>query len=811
MAELPKYQSSGVMFADVPSLDFANVREAFKSSQTMANSLDRLSEFAGKKALEQRAKEAEQYTVNNPPTPEQLAKAKEGTFDPAELVPQGGGYVQEAVRKLQGEQLKNVLHVETQNDYMQILNDVKDRKIVSDEELKLKLEAPMIGRAKTLAKISPEAAMSYNALAAANGFQIRKAANEQFELNAKLEYDQLTSQAIESGLPMMREIIKQNGTTNPQATKDQISALYAPIKRLAENGTIKAQQQLKDIENEFEGLAITGMEKTRESAVRLAATGDKRAEPALGIAVREIEEYALAFDVNPRVREKFISDTVGDYHVARIQAEYDLAGNKQGYINKLKSDMKKGPVGELFDKNGNPSKTNRVSRGVELDKLDSIVNGFEADIRQRNAQAASYRAELKADVTEVNRIQSLGQIVPQSQINELATRARNLGLPADNMTVQQIQSLALLNQDTIGFKKMNDVQLSNTLRQWQSETKNGATLVQAQRIDNLNRYRSSFVEGLNKDPVSMMNRAGIDVKTLDLSLPDKDFKLQVSDRVQNAKAFATHNNIKPQFLTSDEAGAISTYIASADTDSQIAMLRKIQTSFGKDAYTVMGQISKTAPEYAHIAGMMSVGVPTNTIKDALVGIKLQQTGNKVAQSDIVKNSVISSSLGNAFSKLPTTRNSIIKTADAIYTNRAIQSGKTDVFDENVYKAALQEASGGVRTASGKDWWGGVHNNSKGYYHMIPTNVKQSEFEDIVQKATFSDFLAAANGELTDSKGRPYSVEKLRDAYLMEDVNQDNMRLYYGNPNSATAQQFYTKDGQPLVINYRKLVNSVKGK
>lgn len=811
MAELPKYQSSGIMFSDVPKLDFANVREAFKSSQTMSANLDRLSEFAGKKTLEQRAKEAEQYTVNNPPTQEQLALAKEGVFNPEELVPSGGAYVQDIVRKLQGEQLKNVLHVETQNDYMQILNDVKERKIVSDEELKIKLEAPMIGRAKTLAKISPEAAMSYNALAAANGFQIRKAANEQFELNAKLEYDELTRQSVESGLPMMREIVKQNGTTNPQDTKSQIEAIYAPIKRLAENGTIKSQQHLKEVENELEGLAITGMEKTRSSAIRLAATGDKRAEPALNIAIKEMEAYALSFDVNPKVREKFISDTIEDYHAARIQAEYDLSNDKQGYVNKLKSDMKKGPVGELFDKNGNPTKINRVSRGVEFDKLDSIVNGFEADIRQRNAQAASYRAELKSDITEAKRIQSLGQIVPQTQINELAIRAKKLGLPNEDATVQQIQSLSLLNQDTIGFKKMNYIQLSNTLRQWQSESKNGATLIQAERIDNLNRYRNQFVEGLNKDPVSMMNRSGIDVKTLDLTLPEKDFKLQVFDRVKNSKMFATHNGIKPKFLTVDEASAISTYIASADTDSQVAMLKKLQTAFGKDSYTVMGEISKNAPEYAHIAGMMSVGVPNGTIKDALVGVKHQQMGNKVAQSDIVKNSVISNSLGNAFSKLPSTRNSVIKVADAIYTNRAIQSGSTDIFDEKLYQDALQEAAGGVKTSNGKDWWGGVYKNSKGYNHMIPTNVKQSEFEDIIDKATYLDFAMSANGELYDEKGRPYSVDKLRDAYLMEDTTQDNMRLYYGKPDSATAQQFYTKDGQPLIINYRRLVDRVKGK
>lgn len=811
MAKLPEYQSSGIMFSNAPSLDFANVRESIKTSQSLSSSLDRLSEFASKQALEQRVKEAEQYTVNNPPTPEQLARAKEGTFDPNELIPSGGKFVQEAVKKLQGEQLKNVLHVETQNDYMQILNEVKDRKILSDEELKIKLEAPIIGRSKTLAKISPEAAMSFNALAAANGFQIRKAANEQFELNAKLEYDELTTQSIDSGLPLMREIVKQNGTSNPQATKDQIQAILEPIKRLSENGTNEAQKQIKKLEDELENLAVTGLDKTKDSAVRLASTGDKRAESALFIAIQEMDDYSLAMNISPQVREKYINNTIEEFHVARIEAEYSVATDKQGYLNKLQADMKKGPIGNLFDKNGTPIKTNRITRGVDFNKLDSIINGFEADIRARRAEGAALRAELKSDITEAKRIQSLGSLVPQAEISSLAKRARALGIPESDNVIQQINSLTLLNQDTAGFRKMNDVQLSSTLRKWQSETKDGASLIQAERIDNLQKYRSSFVEGLSKDPVAMMNKSGMDVATLDFSASDKDFKMQVADRVKNAKIFASHNTITPKFLSADESMALSTYLQTADTESQIKMLNKIQSSFGKDAYTVMSQISKQAPEYAHIAGMMSVGARQNTVKDALIGIKQQQLGNKVSESPTLKNNVIANVLGNSFSKLPSTRSNIVKVADAIYTSRIIQSGRTDVFDDEVYESALQEASGAVRSSDGKDWWGGVYSNSKGYTHVIPTNVKQSEFEDIVEQATYLDFAMSANGELFDSKGKPYSVDKLRNAYLVEDVNQDNMRLYYGNPNEPSSQQFYTKDGQPLIINYRRLVDRVKGK
>lgn len=46
MAQLPRYQSSGIFAADVPRLDFANLRESAQGMQNISGQLDRLSQFA---------------------------------------------------------------------------------------------------------------------------------------------------------------------------------------------------------------------------------------------------------------------------------------------------------------------------------------------------------------------------------------------------------------------------------------------------------------------------------------------------------------------------------------------------------------------------------------------------------------------------------------------------------------------------------------------------------------------------------------------------------------------------------------------
>ena len=53
MARLPRYQESGLISADVPRFDFANVREQNIASQGLMQSLDRLAQFAFGKAREE--------------------------------------------------------------------------------------------------------------------------------------------------------------------------------------------------------------------------------------------------------------------------------------------------------------------------------------------------------------------------------------------------------------------------------------------------------------------------------------------------------------------------------------------------------------------------------------------------------------------------------------------------------------------------------------------------------------------------------------------------------------------------------------
>ena len=57
MARLPRYQESGLISADIPRMDFANIRETSRQQQTIGEALSRISEFAFGAAQKQREQE----------------------------------------------------------------------------------------------------------------------------------------------------------------------------------------------------------------------------------------------------------------------------------------------------------------------------------------------------------------------------------------------------------------------------------------------------------------------------------------------------------------------------------------------------------------------------------------------------------------------------------------------------------------------------------------------------------------------------------------------------------------------------------
>jgi hypothetical protein len=572
---------------------------------------------------------------------------------------------------------------------------------------------------------------------------------------------------------------------------------------ISERHNDRVAQQLK-------ANAFASIETRSQDAIRILSSGIQNGEQMLFTELQDLVKFAVANGFTPLEIEKIKQTTLEQAHIARFRKDYEKAPNKAEFLKSVKADLGAGPIGELYDQAGIPQKQNRVTRGIDVNRMGALVNEIEADLRARDAQFRALRTELKQDVSEISKIFALGQVPSEGVVNEIVGRARNLGLPLDDPTMRQVNYLGVLRQQSIAFNKMSPMQLGDWVRDAESKVQGQATLEQAMLIKAGKDALAHKTTMLDKDPVTYMNQTGAaEVKTLNFAAAPVDLIKQIGERVTQSKSFAASMNSQPRYFSQDEAGALTTFLQTANPDQQIALLGIINQGFGKDSGNAMNELSKFAPDFAHAGGLVISDANRQTVYDALNGMRQAQAGNKPFEGTgdaATKRNVIADQLGGAYAFAPKTRAAIVSTANNIYTQRAIVAGKT-VFDEDMYKQAFQEASGMTMAKNGKAYGGIIE--YRGTRIPIPNNIAQDSFKDIINRATYEDFAAVSNGLPEDDQGRKFTIERLRKGYPAF-IDTNRAVLYYEDYRGKTSPLAFTiKDKSALVVDFRQLADRVK--
>jgi hypothetical protein len=283
-------------------------------------------------------------------------------------------------------------------------------------------------------------------------------------------------------------------------------------------------------------------------------------------------------------------------------------------------------------------------------------------------------------------------------------------------------------------------------------------------------------------------------------------------RARQATIYAQENFIQPKILTNEEANLISQQYDNTDSVGKQRILQNINNSFGEYTKDVLQQISNKNPSLAHLAGLSSIG--NNVLaSDALKGQEIKKLPEFSAMIEKSTTGIRSSTqeiLGNLPSVFPQTANAAIEIATNAAIQRSIAKGETTV-DLDIYEEALQESLGMKINANGERL-GGVISHKK-IPLIIPNNIPQDDFEDILDRATFEDFQAVANGTLTDSKGRKHTASSLANAYYAQVENENEVYVYLNDYTDSTEMpvQFFTKSGEPLILNLKELADRVLSK
>ena len=197
MATLPLYQPTGYLPADIPRLDRADVKETQAQLTTITSSLDRMSQFAFKKAEEQAEREGLQYGAENQPSADQVMAAVQGGKSPQELFAQPGTTFGNAARKVQATQLRNELEVKARNEFSRLSGMIEGGSF-NLQEVQTQIKAITDGYGRAISSISPEEGLKFRASAGSAGAPVyAKASDRAYKIYAegvKANADDLISQ-----------------------------------------------------------------------------------------------------------------------------------------------------------------------------------------------------------------------------------------------------------------------------------------------------------------------------------------------------------------------------------------------------------------------------------------------------------------------------------------------------------------------------------------------------------------------------------------------------------------------------------------
>ncbi len=179
MAELPRYQPTGYLPADVPRLEFANIKESISMTQGINASLDRLSNFAFKQAAEQAQREGLQYGAENMPSAEQVMRAMEEGKSPSELFAKPGTIFGDAARKVQAGQLRSELEVLGRQELAKLSATV-DTGTFNLQEVQTTIKSLTAGYARAISAVDAEEGLKFRSSMATAGNSVYVKATENF-------------------------------------------------------------------------------------------------------------------------------------------------------------------------------------------------------------------------------------------------------------------------------------------------------------------------------------------------------------------------------------------------------------------------------------------------------------------------------------------------------------------------------------------------------------------------------------------------------------------------------------------------------
>ena len=421
---LPIYQPTGYLPSDIPRLDRADVKETANQLTTITSALDRVSQFAFKKAEEQAQREGLLYGAENTPSTEQVLAAQKEGKSIQELFAEPGTTFGDAARKVQAAQLRNQLEVQGRNKLAE-LSVAIDSGSFNLQEVQQEITSITNGYAKSIASVSPEESLRFRAsMGTAGNAVYNKAATNAgkiYQEGIKFSTDEMLSQ---TPIILMDSITSsQDAVMLGERFKVEASRVYDIAKQTGDAAFVKNKM------DEFNAAKM-------KAIVDYSITPEFAKTPAEGIRKIMVGDYGKLDVVMQTVdRNKLIKmyvDRQGEVATAWNRTNELNAAVNQDRVNEIKDQMYTGAI------SGSTALSRVKALGVTLPDAErkSMLNGDNAgantmmygmfeSLADRQLVGESYFDELATN-----------KVISWKQANALKKNVRN-----DEPTMSQARGL----------------------------------------------------------------------------------------------------------------------------------------------------------------------------------------------------------------------------------------------------------------------------------------------------------------------------------------------------------------------------------
>lgn len=827
MAELPKYRPLGVSIASIPTVDFAATGAAqARAYSAVSEGLDAMSSHMFRR--EEAQAKAAGSDVGAAQSEETLARLRDKNFGEMTVYDQAAylsatdaaaSKIEIQARRTMGE---IVMNAEIGN--------------LSPQQLQAELDNAAIGFSDSMSSLNPASSNKLYAtlttvkdaefLNYSKGFLKRQIVEDQAQ---GLEGLDMISRNIESvarsGVSNFESFLDDETAnlavylTHQQFSPDDVSRQTISFKERAYKARLRGM--FDDAETVVQkSNFINGLQKDLESGGELTSGLDDSVVKTL------VSEFSAAYTSQQKAVGTNVSALMSDVKSQVASQVKAGAVPPPGVIAGLRSRaellaMDGGDVSEIIDVLDNAEQDAdfiKTLNDLPEDELRAMRDNLAAKQYEGITQSELVRlsatkqilSEIETQSSDVKKILAPISISLKKEMSDLQTVINDFRPIPENAFTQMDKAVLLLREagsdeaDSLSFEIQQLKDRASFYEELRSQTPDNLQSVRAgmikmaettgvtpefnRNLNAINSYISQQRSALDNDGVDWGKRTGsissdnIVAQATSLAGDRKSRIDLYKKRSMQSTLFAAKMNRPIMLLDANEAAGLANVLTQSSVENRIALIAELQEGFGVDSRDLFSQISKDAPEIAHVAGLVNIGTNMKTAKDALRGLDLIREGVRLKASGehVDKTERVRAAIGNV-ARSPKTMSGILSTADAIY---AARSGGEGMFNASMYDTALQEAAGMVVASNGKRFGGIVEFGGNGI--VIPRNIAQSssylgvevDLPEVIEGITEAGLMAAGGGYLPQTQAGPVNIEKLIENIVLVQSDDGSVVVRY---------------------------------